>query len=223
MNYKNCKDIDECAINGTLECGVTPFSCENSEGSYECTCEKGYDGANCEDIDECLGETICDSYRGAECKNTIGSYQCSCEAPFVGSDYKDCTETSLLIVQQQVSSEALMVTYSGREVSPSFASNQTLTESCHVTFRNQFFIFGGNQNETKIAQVDDCEVKTVGELPFSFRRGLCTANQNEIYLCFGYGSSMSCRVANKALNFTSSVSSTTNSMHSDGALAAGHG
>ena len=116
-----------------------------------------------------------------------------------------------------------MVTYSGLKITPSFASSLTLTESCHVTFQNQFLIFGGNENDTSIAQVDNCEVKVVGQLPFSFQRGLCTATQDEIFLCFGFGSSMSCRVASTPLNFTSSVSSTTNSMHSDGALASGHG
>ena len=41
-------DIDECSIQGVAECHTEAY-CNNTDGSYECTCGVGYagDGYNC--------------------------------------------------------------------------------------------------------------------------------------------------------------------------------
>ena len=70
-----CKDIDEC--NTPTNC---QHSCENTEGSFHCVCNVGYqlsvNGYNCEDINECKeGNRVCEY----GCENTIGSYKCYCE------------------------------------------------------------------------------------------------------------------------------------------------
>ena len=65
------------------ECELTPppckFTCQNTEGSFICSCPKGYvlnpDGVSCRDLDECAtGQHNCEH----ECLNTPGSYKCIC-------------------------------------------------------------------------------------------------------------------------------------------------
>ena len=51
----------------------------NTEGSFICSCPKGYvlnpDGVSCRDLDECAtGQHHCEH----ECINTPGSYKCAC-------------------------------------------------------------------------------------------------------------------------------------------------
>ena len=39
----------------------------NTEGSYNCECLTGYEGAVCEDKDECENQTVCGE--NADCSN----------------------------------------------------------------------------------------------------------------------------------------------------------
>lgn len=69
-------DINECQQSPS----PCKFSCQNTEGSFICSCASGYilnpDGVSCRDIDECaIGSHICQH----ECINTQGSYKCACE------------------------------------------------------------------------------------------------------------------------------------------------
>ncbi|ELT92227.1 hypothetical protein CAPTEDRAFT_60137, partial [Capitella teleta] len=68
-------DVDECLVlNGG--CGML---CKNSEGSFFCSCDEGFqlgsDRRTCNDINEC------DFYNGGcshKCVNEEGSYSCQC-------------------------------------------------------------------------------------------------------------------------------------------------
>ena len=94
-----CIDIDECSTIGFDICetsqGLKPAkftSCQNTQGSYECSCKPGFyksefpeidDISNqafykCLDIDECAEGNIGCSDERMTCLNTDGSYQCSC-------------------------------------------------------------------------------------------------------------------------------------------------
>ncbi|XP_019344239.1 latent-transforming growth factor beta-binding protein 2 isoform X6 [Alligator mississippiensis] len=73
----DCIDIDECA-NETL-CGNHGF-CENSDGSFRCLCDQGYEnspsGLLCVDVNECeLMVAVCGT---ALCENVEGSFLCLC-------------------------------------------------------------------------------------------------------------------------------------------------
>nr|XP_039268362.1 fibrillin-1-like [Styela clava] len=75
-NGFNCTDINECSSE-FLPCS----NCSNTVGGYSCGCEKGFDGENCTDIDECqTGRHIC--HPRAKCTNTYGSYNCTCDADY---------------------------------------------------------------------------------------------------------------------------------------------
>ncbi|XP_035689592.1 von Willebrand factor D and EGF domain-containing protein-like [Branchiostoma floridae] len=68
------EDVDECRLtnHGCHECNNTP-------GSYECSCRDGYavgtGGTSCQDVNECLLDDAVCSY---VCINTEGSYYCIC-------------------------------------------------------------------------------------------------------------------------------------------------
>eukprot|EP00961_Rhodomonas_salina_P220311 2978560-Rhodomonas_salina.1 len=57
-------------------------TCENTDGSFTCACNAGYNGtghgsvSSCIDVDECGTTDNCDA--NAECANTIGSFTCTC-------------------------------------------------------------------------------------------------------------------------------------------------
>ncbi|KAL6036660.1 hypothetical protein STEG23_005378 [Scotinomys teguina] len=83
----SCDDINECLQRGVI-CG--PYAtCHNSPGSYNCSCNPGYQlrsgeeyFANksentCQDVDECSsGQRKC--HNSTICINTQGSYKCRC-------------------------------------------------------------------------------------------------------------------------------------------------
>lgn len=76
MIYKNgfCEDINECKIPDQCQ-----YKCENTLGSYKCSCPPGYrldkNGRSCEDIDECLEQKI-DCGSNSICFNRRGDYKC---------------------------------------------------------------------------------------------------------------------------------------------------
>ena len=76
----DCEDLDECGIEGSCHEDST---CDNTVGTYTCTCIEGYegDGQFCADINECapvarIGNNDCDVL--ATCNNTDASYTCTC-------------------------------------------------------------------------------------------------------------------------------------------------
>ncbi len=85
----HCIDIDECSNNN----GGCSQKCENTEGSFTCSCNDGYklnsDGKTCDDIDECTeGTANCDD--NAICNNNPGSFECICKSGYEG-DGETCS------------------------------------------------------------------------------------------------------------------------------------
>ncbi|XP_012889689.1 PREDICTED: CD97 antigen isoform X1 [Dipodomys ordii] len=94
----SCDDINECAPPLRTYCGKFA-DCENTEGSYYCTCSPGYalesgdkifrnESENtCQDVNECTsGHHNCHS--SAHCLNKAGGYECRCRRgwrPILGS------------------------------------------------------------------------------------------------------------------------------------------
>ncbi|EPY76557.1 tolloid-like protein [Camelus ferus] len=85
------KEEDECA---KPDRGGCEQRCVNTLGSYQCSCEPGYelgpDKRTCEDKDECSKDNGGCQH---ECVNTMGSYMCQCRNGFVLHENKhDCKE-----------------------------------------------------------------------------------------------------------------------------------
>ncbi|XP_027944570.1 adhesion G protein-coupled receptor E2-like [Eumetopias jubatus] len=85
---ERCEDINECAPPSLVSCGKFG-DCQNTEGSYHCTCSPGYELASgarvfrdesentCQAVDECqLKPRVCKSH--GICINTQCSYTCQC-------------------------------------------------------------------------------------------------------------------------------------------------
>ncbi|KAL4224542.1 Epidermal growth factor-like protein 6 [Mactra antiquata] len=74
-------DIDECSSGATL-CPGQNEHCVNTEGSYNCSCNNGWEGPDCmNDIDECLNDPCGEN---EICQNTPGSYSCICMKGWYG-------------------------------------------------------------------------------------------------------------------------------------------
>ncbi|XP_060763695.1 sushi domain-containing protein 1 isoform X2 [Neoarius graeffei] len=84
-----CQDKDECQL-GQI-CG-DHSRCQNTYGSYFCTCVSGYsptnnlavfipnDGTYCHDVDECIVDGVCGE--GGVCMNTDGDFDCTCRTGY---------------------------------------------------------------------------------------------------------------------------------------------
>ncbi|CAH3187437.1 unnamed protein product, partial [Porites lobata] len=89
-------DINECTAN-VHNCDDNAF-CNNTEGSYKCTCSPGYDGngTSCTDIKECTTNVHnCDA--NAFCNNTQGSYNCTCSPGYTGNGTSCIGKSSCLM------------------------------------------------------------------------------------------------------------------------------
>ncbi|XP_054472729.1 fibulin-2 isoform X3 [Anoplopoma fimbria] len=88
-NGAKCVDVNECWRYPGRLCAQT---CENTPGSYHCSCTAGfslaYDGKNCEDVNEC-DQTPCSQ----ECANIYSSYQCYCrQGYYLKEDGHSCED-----------------------------------------------------------------------------------------------------------------------------------
>ncbi|HPS30102.1 MAG TPA: hypothetical protein PLZ43_07595, partial [bacterium] len=85
-------DINECDTAN----GGCAQNCNNTAGSYSCSCNSGYtlnvDGKACDDVNECLTEN---GGCAQNCNNTAGSYSCSCDSGYtLNVDGKACDDVN---------------------------------------------------------------------------------------------------------------------------------
>ena len=96
-----CVDEDECDFYNKCQ-----HSCVNTEGSFHCDCDDGYELAddqyNCTDVNECHQLN-----GGCEfgCRNTIGSYQCYCYYGLELTNNTHCKDEIHYILVQGIENE----------------------------------------------------------------------------------------------------------------------
>ncbi|CAF0850269.1 unnamed protein product [Adineta ricciae] len=97
-----CHDINECEIPNI--CSENQI-CNNTDGSYFCSCKPGYEsistsnGTECRDIDECLNGSRCSN---GYCVNNNGSFSCKCLPGFIPDifhpwhceDFDECSSSN---------------------------------------------------------------------------------------------------------------------------------
>ncbi|CAL1526080.1 unnamed protein product, partial [Lymnaea stagnalis] len=138
QNVSNkCIDIDECVTNPCSQ------QCNNTIGSYQCSCYSGYrlsnfDGKTCIDINECAEQTHrCEQ----KCVNTPGSYNCSCEQGYtLQGDKYSC----------QLSVDNSVCSNSGCDQLCIIDADNRPTCSC-----KSFYTFD-SQNPTACVDTDEC-------------------------------------------------------------------
>ena len=120
----------------------------------------------------------------------------------------------LILSTWQSENEPIITDASGldnRDFYFKYGENTEAYESCGLTFKNQFFMYGGSKQKTQISQIVNCELKRIGQLPFDFRLGACTnvANQ-KFYLCFDYYDSRQCYKASSPIGTFQAISKSIN-------------
>ncbi|XP_036379754.1 uromodulin-like 1 [Megalops cyprinoides] len=131
-------DFDEC-LAGDADCSLFAV-CENTWGSYTCTCREGFTDTNpnkrgrtCADVDECsTGVNTC--HRNANCYNSVGSYNCICQDGFrdIGSNYTGRNCTAWPTTASTLSSTTLSSTSSTSSTSTTSSTSSTAANS-HTT------------------------------------------------------------------------------------------
>ena len=75
--------------------------------------------------------------------------------------------------------------------------------SCSISWRNQFFVFGGINQRRQISKLIGCELTRVGTLDFDhYYAGCANVADNQLYLCFNTVDTADykkCRVASDPL------------------------
>ena len=64
-------------------------------------------------------------------------------------------------------------------------TDSEVRSSCSVTWKNEFYVFGGNSKKRQISKLNGCELKSIGTLGFDHHAGSCSnMNDKTLYLCF---------------------------------------
>ena len=187
----SCTDIN-CSPSQNQTC-VSPRS-------NDCKCMEGFemtDSFVCIDVDECQKEP-CNN--NTDCANKPGNFSCTCSSGYRG-DGISCTLTPTVLVLNTYDGykSPLLVDSEGRNdpnIIMSFGEKTQVLESCSVTYRNRFYVFGGHRQVRQISEVTKCELRRIGTLDFIHQSGACsTVDNREIYLCFDFTLSKQCRSA----------------------------
>ena len=78
--------------------------------------------------------------------------------------------------------------YFNKSVCFTFDSGALADHSCSLTFKNQFYVFGGISEygqQSQLSILKGTQLKRIGNLEFDFDYGACAnADNRRIYLCF---------------------------------------
>ena len=117
-----------------------------------------------------------------------------------------------MLVLISLTESALLVDAEGRNdpITMSFGEETEFYDSCSVTYRNRFYVFGGYNNMQQISEVTECELRRIGTLGFDHNDGACSnVDDREIYLCFHRYDTSQCRSAVDPLGMFTKIAPST--------------
>ncbi|CAG0896480.1 unnamed protein product [Cyprideis torosa] len=141
-----CADIDECAVSN----GRCQHFCVNTEGSYYCRCQKGFEadvpggrsyycrcqkgfeadvpgGRFCVDVDECSsGIHNCEG----TCVNVPGSFRCQCPVEFQSDSFGTCNDIDECSVDPSLCPNGQCVNTPGSHICQCDEGYQFLSNTC---------------------------------------------------------------------------------------------
>ena len=154
---KGCLDVDECK-NETICSEEKNNKCKNFDGSFACTCKKGYSGEidNCTDIDECL-EMTDNCHANAHCENNPGSFSCTCKFGYIGDGAYSCLQLPVFLFLNEEKAELFDSSGRSNDVDFTYGDETSVTKSCSITWHNEFFVFGGDKSWLYQRQISKVE------------------------------------------------------------------
>ena len=189
-NYVQCSDFYErlysiCILNcsaGDLLC-MASCSRDLETNLEECPCRS-----------QCPNGCPCPSYDCPEELTTTMSTPTTVSTTTTTTPAKP--RNSILVLSTNGGYKAPVITdANGREHYNfffRFGESTSVYYSCSMTFRNEFYVFGGfsGDDSRQISKLVGCHLRRIGTLAFDHRLGACTiVNDEKVYLCFSSGSS----------------------------------
>ena len=164
-----------------------------------------------ENLEKCPCQSGCPN--GCPCPN----YQCDVAPP----EHK----SEVLVLNTYKPEHIPILTNANGRVDRNFfflyGEKTEVFQSCGLTWRNQFYLFGGTNEKRQVSKLSSCKLERVGELDFDLDKGGCAnLNDEKIYLCFGLEqNTKKCRYATDPLEKFSLIEQTSHS-HSNTRIAA---
>ena len=89
------------------------------------------------------------------------------------------------------------------EIDFTYGADTDLHQGCAVEYKNQFYVFGGENEKWQISKIDDCQLQRIGELDinYGFHHGSCgvfngtsisQGGDDVILLCFPHSNKGKC-------------------------------
>ena len=131
--------------------------------------------------------------------------QCPCQSgcpdgcPCPDYECPDNSRKAVLVLNTYLSyNTPQIINGAGENFTVTYGRNTEVEHSCSITWRGEFYVFGGSTHTTQISKLSGCALERIGTLAFQHSWGACAnVNEESVYLCFNVGSadSKKCRVS----------------------------
>ena len=176
-------DADACRNESDVNLSACLTACDLDDTSCRSACNREYTDA----LSQCPCQENC-------------PHGCPCSG-FECPSWQNATSLLTLHWYDQ-STEPLVIQTSDdyRRAAFDVPASAQIHYSCSLTWRNEMFIFGGEDQPRQINQIQGCGLERVGTLAFDHDGGGCVSSNEHIYLCFSWeGDERLCRRSNGPL------------------------
>ena len=183
-------------------------NCSNDDPACISACTREYD----QNLQKCPCREDCPS--GCPCPQ----YDCSDQLTTTTSISTSTTtqSTSVLVLNRPLYDNVPILLDSSGLVNTNltftFGPGTDVNWSCSLNWRNEFYVFGGQERKSQVSKLNGCQLERIGSLPFNHDSGGCTNGNNEhIYLCFNWSArdTKKCRRTTEPLGAYETVTNST--------------